>query len=328
MTAPEPDGRRVSVVIPAHDAATTIGGTLTGALTQTHADVEVVVVDDGSTDDTAAIVAAHGDRVVLVRQEHAGVSAARNAGMAAATGDHVVFCDADDIMLPHHVSRALAVLDEAPARSFVASQALVLDTDGIRQGNVLGFEALPPQRQRREVLEGNIIPIHVLFPTAMSTEIGPMDADLDRCEDWEYWIRAIVAGWRVAYQMEPSALHRTTPGSLSSHQEAMWDAEEHLIASLPSRLGAHLTPDERAYLSRRHSIGSPHRLHTHGDAVLASGDLATAHTLYHDAGSLSRRDVRARVKAFLTRVPVASRLLVTWRRRRDTHRPSQHQENA
>lgn len=327
---PVADDRRVSVVMPAHNAAATVGAALTGALTQTHPNVEIVVVDDGSDDATATIAAAHGERVVLVRQDRAGVSAARNAGLAAATGSHVVLCDADDVLLPHHVARALATLDAAPPRSWVASQALVLDEQGIRRDRVLGFSPLPRDAQRRAVLERNIIPIHTLVPRPMVAEIGPMDEELERCEDWQYWIRAIIAGWRVAFQMEPTALHRSTPGSLSSSQEGMWADEGRMVAALPGLLGAGLTADEHAYLAARIAAGSPDRLHTRGDAALAAGDLRTGRRLLGTAGRLDRSDLRARTKARLTRVPLAARLLVAFRRRRPAARPvpHSHQEGA
>jgi len=103
----------VSVVIPAFNAAATIGRTLRSALAQTHLEIEVIVVDDASSDDTAAIVAAAGDpRVRLIRAEHGGQAAARNRGIAESRGAFVAPLDADDLWdarkIELQVARALA----------------------------------------------------------------------------------------------------------------------------------------------------------------------------------------------------------------------------
>ncbi|HSD77805.1 MAG TPA: glycosyltransferase family A protein, partial [Solirubrobacteraceae bacterium] len=102
---------RVSVVIPAFDAEATVGGAISSALWQTYRDLEVVVVDDGSRDGTNAIAAAFPDPVRAVRQENAGVAAARNRGIAEAKGELIAFCDADDVLLPRHLEELVATYD-------------------------------------------------------------------------------------------------------------------------------------------------------------------------------------------------------------------------
>lgn len=318
--ASTPDDRLVSVVVPAHNAAATLGQALTGALTQSHPNVEVVVVDDGSTDHTAAIAQAHGPRVRVIRQQQGGVAAARNAGLAAANGSHVVLCDADDVLLPDHITRALSALDAAGPRHFVASQAFILNERGVRTGEVLGFTPIPDDRQRATLLEGNIIPIHVMLPRALLLEVGAMDTALDRCEDWQYWIRAALLRWRVAFQMVPTALHRTTPGSLSSHEASMWDAEERMIAALAEHHGALLTPEEHAYLARRTAAGSPLRLRAEASAALAAGDTHTAREKLTLADHLDPRNTGARLKARLLHVPPLARLLTLRERAVSAHR--------
>ncbi|MBF9036419.1 glycosyltransferase [Rhodobacterales bacterium HKCCE2091] len=108
---------RVSVVIPAYNASTTLDRTLDSVRAQTVSDIEILVVDDGSVDDTAAKAARHADedpRVRVISQPNAGVAAGRNAGIAAATGDWVAPLDADDIWHPRTVERFLAAADAAP----------------------------------------------------------------------------------------------------------------------------------------------------------------------------------------------------------------------
>jgi glycosyltransferase involved in cell wall biosynthesis len=106
----------VSIIMPAFNASPWIGEAVASALAQTWRDLEVVVVDDGSTDDTAAIVEGIGDpRVRLIRQENRGQSAAANAGAAAARGEWLKFLDADDALNPGHLEAQLASIAAAPA---------------------------------------------------------------------------------------------------------------------------------------------------------------------------------------------------------------------
>src|SRR3954454_11720136 len=103
---------RISVVMPAYQAERTVGAAVSSVLSQTYGDLELVVVDDGSTDATGANAEAHPG-VRVVRQENAGVAEARNRGIAEARGELVTFCDADDILLPRHVEALLAVQERS-----------------------------------------------------------------------------------------------------------------------------------------------------------------------------------------------------------------------
>src|SRR4051794_3877496 len=103
----------VTVVVPAHNAAATLRQTLASIAAQTYRDLEIVVVDDGSTDDTSAIAAefAHLDRRVrLVSQANAGVAAARNKGIALARGEYVAPVDADDLWEPTKIEKQVGVM--------------------------------------------------------------------------------------------------------------------------------------------------------------------------------------------------------------------------
>src|SRR4030095_8891170 len=95
----------ISVVIPSYNAARWLAGSLDSIFAQTVAPGEVVVVDDGSTDDTPAILRAYGDRLHVVRGTHGGLAAARNLGLAVARGDWIAFHDADDLALPARLAR-------------------------------------------------------------------------------------------------------------------------------------------------------------------------------------------------------------------------------
>lgn len=109
----------ISVVIPSYNAGRWLADSLESVLGQTEAAGEVIVVDDGSTDDTAAILATYGDRVRAVRADHGGLAAARNLGLTVARGDWIAFHDADDIALPDRLARLQAAVDRRPGAGAV-----------------------------------------------------------------------------------------------------------------------------------------------------------------------------------------------------------------
>jgi glycosyltransferase involved in cell wall biosynthesis len=119
----------VSVVIPVFNGEGCLAEAIESALVQDHPDVEVIVVDDGSTDQTAAVVRSY-EGVRYLRQENAGAGAARNAGVAAARGTYVAFSDADDVLLPHRLSAQAQVLDDDPAIGCVLGRHLFVVPHG------------------------------------------------------------------------------------------------------------------------------------------------------------------------------------------------------
>lgn len=286
----------VSVVIPAFRAASTIGAALSGALMQTCADIEVVVVDDGSDDETADIVAAHRDpRVRLVRQENRGVAAARNVGVAAVRADLVAFCDADDMLLPSHLERALALV--AP-RTVVTTNAYWLLPGGIDPGKVRHLGRFPaPEAQRAAILQQNFVSTMSIFPRALVDEIGPFDETLRRAEDWDFWLRAVLAGYRVVHQPRPLALYRWTDDSLSAGVEEMDEAVRAVLRKAAA--GNDLRPEERAYVERRLAGPDPRVLYRRAEQALRDGRYGEAAAGYAAAAELLPTERRLVWKARL-----------------------------
>jgi glycosyltransferase involved in cell wall biosynthesis len=137
---------RVSVIIPAYNAAATIAATVESVLAQSYRDFEIIVVDDGSTDRTHEILAGFGDRVRLIEQHNNGPAAARNVGARASSGDLLAFLDADDLWRPTMLERAAAALDSDPSASLVYFNALIADSEGVELGTSLvggGFDHAP-----------------------------------------------------------------------------------------------------------------------------------------------------------------------------------------
>jgi glycosyltransferase involved in cell wall biosynthesis len=148
----------VSIVIDNYNYAGFVGAAIESALAQTHPDVEVVVVDDGSTDGSREVIAGFGARVRAVYQENGGQTAALNAGVAACRGDIVFFLDADDRLRPEAAARVAAAM--APAASAVQFCLETIDGDGRSLGGV--YPPMPPnwtpQRIRETVLRDGLYP--------------------------------------------------------------------------------------------------------------------------------------------------------------------------
>src|SRR5436305_4940478 len=122
--------KTVSVIIPAYNYARYIAEAIDGALAQTHAPLEVIVVDDESTDDTPRVLAGYGDRIRTIRQPNGGAAAARNTGMAAARGEYVAFLDADDVWLPRKLELQLQRFEADPDLGLVHCAMEVIDREG------------------------------------------------------------------------------------------------------------------------------------------------------------------------------------------------------
>lgn len=202
--------RRVSVVIPCYNLGAYLHDALDSVRAQTFTDYDVIVVDDGSTDDatiaTLAEVEAAGMRVL--RTANHGLSAARNAGIAATTGELVCCLDADDRLAPQWLERGVALLDDDPGLSF-ASHWL----------RTFGDEAWTWQPVRSDLtalLDVNTLNGAALIRRQAAIAIGGFDESMrDGCEDWEFWIRMTEAGHRGAIIPEFLYEYRRRPESMS-----------------------------------------------------------------------------------------------------------------
>ncbi len=188
---------RVGIVIPAYNVAPWIGDAIRSVLAQTHSDWSLVVIDDGSTDGTAARVGGFGDRRIrLIRQANGGVSSARNRGISELASDTLLFLDADDWLAPDALARLLATLRAAPyavasvgAFGFVASDRRVAHVRRPPSGDLL----CRLLRHNRFANGGQL-----LLHRAAVHRAGSFCPDLVFGEDWEYWIRVALLGDIVA----------------------------------------------------------------------------------------------------------------------------------
>lgn len=215
----------VSVVIPCFNAERYIASTLRAVQAQAGAVLEIIVVDDGSTDGSAALVERDFPSVRLLRRANAGVAAARNAGIAAATTDWVAFCDADDIWLPGKLAAQFAAMDAAPGcrMSYTAwhvwfSDAAEPDPALLQRLAAEGTDAkwsgatgwLYPEL----LLDCVVWTSSVLMQRSLLAEIGDFDTTLRIGEDYDLWLRASRVT-RIERVARPLALYRQHPASIT-----------------------------------------------------------------------------------------------------------------
>jgi glycosyltransferase involved in cell wall biosynthesis len=214
------DGPRVSVVIPAYNRAELVADAIESALAQTAPDLEVIVVDDGSTDATRDVVRAYvaraPGRVRYLWQPNQGVAAARNAGAAAARGRHVAFLDSDDLWNPEKLARQLPVLEADPALGWVSAYADVVDAGGRR---LLGRKpAQPPGSTLEElVVRGTAPPSTFLVRREALAQVGGFDPRAAGMDELDLCLRMAQRGWRTVCLEEPLIRYRRHGGGLSAN---------------------------------------------------------------------------------------------------------------
>ena len=179
---------RVSVIIPSYQREHVVGRAIDSALAQTYPDVEILVIDDGSTDGTAQVVQGYGSKVHYVYQDNQGRSAARNSGMRQATGEFIAILDSDDWWHPSKVAKQVTAMRQHPQVGLMYSQAYMVDAVG--KHTLFGQGPDTPQDIFERLLMENLIPASsVMTRRDCLTAIGGFNEQMDFAEDWELWLR-------------------------------------------------------------------------------------------------------------------------------------------
>ena len=227
---------QVSVVVPCHNSLTYLPETLDTILAQRLptevSGFEVVLVDDGGEDDLATWVAALGDdRVRVVRQDNAGVSAARNLGIGSSTGELIAFCDSDDLWLPDAVTDLVACFVREPEIGLAYGWYDVVDAHG-RPTGAKQRSDWEGQIWEQLVTDNVIGASGVMVRRSVVDDVGVFATNRDRfpvdVEDWELWIR-IAARWPVGSTHSVVYQYRRHDSNSSSDVESLDAAYEHLF---------------------------------------------------------------------------------------------------
>lgn len=247
---------RLSVIIPTYNYGPYIADAIDSVLWQTLAPTEIVVIDDGSTDETEAVVRGYGERVKYIRQENAGVCAARNRGVAESTGDLIAFLDADDIWEPTKLERQIAKFASDPEIGLVHCGMREFDS---RTGETIalyldggeGWVAEDIALWEKPVIVGpggSIIVRRDVFD-----EVGGFDERLKNGEDWEFCLR-VALKYKVGFVAEPLVNYR------NHGENATKNIAEMERSTLLAWAKAFDTTDEKIRRLRRRSYGNLHKV--------------------------------------------------------------------
>jgi hypothetical protein len=205
-----------SVVIAAYEVADLIGDAIDSILGQTRPALQLIVSDDGSTDDLEQTVASFGDRVHYLRNEHRGAAAAMNAGAVAAAGDYVVFIGADDTFEAGRLEALAELANESPEIDVLTTDAHVAVGGKIFRRFYDETFPFAFEDQRGEILRRNFVFGHTAVPRRRFLEVGGFDESIRWTSDWELWARMILDGSRVGLVPEPLATYNIREQALSS----------------------------------------------------------------------------------------------------------------
>jgi glycosyltransferase involved in cell wall biosynthesis len=189
---------RVSAAIITHNRANYLADAITSVLAQTVDDVELIVVDDGSTDETADVVAPYLDRIRYVRQERRGKAAARNAAVELARGELIAFCDSDDIWYPDRLERQLAALEDHPDVGMVHGHVDVMSSDGLplpdrtsEMRALFGAAHHPQATYASYAFDCRCMSSTILVPRSVFDVVGVYDCELP-IEDYDFYLRLVL----------------------------------------------------------------------------------------------------------------------------------------
>ena len=205
----------VSVIIPNYNHAQYVGDAIRSVLAQTYRQYEIIVVDDGSTDNSREVVAAFDAHVHYLYQENAGLSAARNTGIRASQGSLIGVLDADDMYEPEYLSTLVLALSEDPE-----ADGVYCGYQFVNHKNELlpQIEARPvePAKLYEALLDGDFfVPESIFLRKRVYDEVGLFDESLRACEDWDVWLR-VAKRYKIIHSHRILTRHRILPGSMST----------------------------------------------------------------------------------------------------------------
>ena len=298
----------VSVIVPAYDVADFIGEALDSVLAQTFTNYEIIVVNDGSPDTEALerALAPYMSRIIYLKQENRGVSAARNTGIASARGTLLAFLDGDDVWLPNYLEVQVARIQADPAIDVLYPNVLMF---GGSSEDGEEFMSICPSNgevtfERLLLQECNVSNCSIARRETI-VRAGLFDEALRSVEDFDLWLRVIKQGGRIAYHRDVLARYRRRPGSLTA--DPVWLSENILKVLTKVKETMELTPSEQATLDTQLKHFHAMLRLQEGKRAFFSGDTAGA----IDGLTEANRFFRNRKTAFtLMMLRVAPRLLL------------------
>lgn len=219
-----------SVIMPAYNAAKTIHSAISSVLAQTCENWELIIVDDGSRDNTLEVVRRFDDaRVYILSCNHGGPAGTRNAGIRVARGKYVCLLDSDDLWLPTYLATMYAALEQETGAAMAYGDAWIMDDVTRRIGRLTAMmltdPPIPPPSRPLEfliaLLQRNFVFVSATVLRSALLSVGGFDASLARAEDYDLWLRLAARGYRAVRSEGVHAIYRRRRNSLSSDRELM-----------------------------------------------------------------------------------------------------------
>ena len=224
----------VSVVIPTYNSAPFVTQAIESVLAQTVAPAEIIVVDDGSSDDTAAALAPYQNRIRYIYQENMGVSAARNRGVEAANGDFVAFLDADDIWHPQKLELQMDAFAKIPALGLLGTRGFFLPFTDLPHYDKLPSRPYSFISWRQLAVKNHICASSVIVRSSILNIAGDFDTTLQGPEDRDLWLRIAEISTVVNLDL-PLVGYRIVPGSVSQQPERCQMGMQRILRKLDER---------------------------------------------------------------------------------------------
>ena len=237
----------VSVIIPSFNRASVLPRALDSVLAQTHEAAEIIVVDDGSSDGTNALVERDYPSVNLLTQGNQGVSSARNAGASVSSGEWLAFLDSDDEWLPEKLSHQLACARDNPHISLIHSDEIWIRR-GVRVNQMRKHRKSGGQIFEYCLPRCVISPSAVMMSKALFDRLGGFDEDFPACEDYDLWLR-VCHQYEVAYIEHP--LIRKHGGHEDQLSAKYWGMDRFRVKALAKLLAQSTLSIEQEVLTKR-----------------------------------------------------------------------------
>ena len=237
-----------SIVIAAYQAAATIAEAVASALAQTHPALEVIVVDDGSTDDLVGALRPFGSDIKLIHKRNAGGASARNAGTTAARGEFIAILDADDVYDPRRLEVIAELARQRPDLDLVTTDARFI-VEGEPTGTFLESNPFATEDQRSAILESAFLGGWPAVRVSSLQRIGGFDEEFAIAYDWDCWLRLIYSGSAAGLVPVPYYDYRLHPGSLAANRAASLWERVRLLRKARAQQEQELTPAEKKVLA-------------------------------------------------------------------------------
>jgi glycosyltransferase involved in cell wall biosynthesis len=239
----------VSILMPAYKVDKYITEALDSVFNQTFTDFEVIVINDGSPDQLEQVLEPYMNRIVYLKQENSGQSAARNRAIEIARGRYLALLDPDDIWTPDYLSIQISMMDNDPTISVLYPDA-VLFGNPFYEGKTY-MQTCPSEGEvtlKKLITEECNVMISALIRRDVMIEVGAFDEALRSSEDFDLWVRIAKQGHRIAFHRAPLVYYRRRPESLSADDTAMCKS---ILKVMEKLMRLDLTPEEEAVVQQR-----------------------------------------------------------------------------